>query len=145
MINLPSNSDFIELYVSYIYSKQTFPEGREQFSFSYDYDNSEAVVFGGISTNNSNKIWKFNPEGYKWGIIENDSKSIYNRYGHTSILYKKNLYIFGGKARISNLHMFQDLDIFDMENKTWIFPNINSKMQMKLRRGHIAILIGNIN
>ena len=130
------------MYAHYIYCNKLFPEGREQFTFSYD--NGEAIVFGGLITNKSNKVWRFDPLNLTWSTLEFDSSSITNRNGHSAILHQKKLFIFGGKSKIQTVYMFQDLEIFDIELKVWIFPNCSSKNYLRLRRNHIAILIGKI-
>ena len=126
----------------YIYCNKHFPEGREQFTFSYH--NGEAIVFGGLNTNKSNKVWRFDPLNLTWSILEFESQSILNRIGHSAILHQKKLFVFGGKSKIQSMYMFQDLEIFDVEQKFWIFPNISSKHFLKLRRNHVALLIGRI-
>ncbi len=145
MNNLIKLVEYIELYYFFNSPKKAFPEGREQFSFSNNNNNNEAVIFGGVCSNKSNKVWKLNPINYTWIDLEFQSKTVINRFGHTAILYLQKLYIFGGKAKVGNVYIFQDLEIFDIEKKLWIYPNINSKIQMKLRRGHIALLIGKNN
>jgi len=141
LVNISKDTTFICLYVQYIYSKKLFPEGREQFSFSYD--NEMAILYGGfITNNNSNKIWKFNPSNYSWSILEYDCATAISRSGHTAILYQKKLYLFGGKSKNLNSYLFQEIEIFDLEYNTWISPNISCKNYLKLRKNHIAVLIG---
>lgn len=130
----------VELYSFYIYASKNFPEGREQFSFSYE--NGEAVLFGGVSTNKSNKIWKFDPNNFIWNDLDYECKTISTRFGHSAILYQSKLFIFGGKSKIQGVYMFQDLEIFDIDYKIWIFPTVTSSNFLKLRRNHVAILVG---
>jgi len=51
--------DDMELYAYYKYSFKNFPEGREQFTF--DYNLSDLILFGGIVTNKNNHIWILDP------------------------------------------------------------------------------------
>lgn len=144
-VDISKDTQFIELYVQYLYSSKIFPEGREQFTFSYD--NGEAILFGGLITNKSTKLWKFNPEKYYWSIIDYENSntstsSIGNRSGHIAILLQKKLYVFGGKSKIHSQFVLQDLEIFDMETNIWTFPNFLSKNYLKLRKNHVAVAVG---
>ena len=40
--------------------------------------------------------------------------------------------------------MMQDLEIFDIENNKWIEANCSCKNYLKLRRHHIAVIVGKI-
>lgn len=130
------------MYVQYIYCSKLFPEGREQFSFSYD--NGEAILFGGLITNKSNKVWRFDPANLSWSTLDFESSTVTNRSGHTANLHSKKLYIFGGKSKIQSMYMLNDLEIFDIENNTWIFPNCSCKNYLKLRRNHVSVCVGKI-
>lgn len=128
------------MYAYYVYSNKLFPEGREQFSFCYD--NFDAIIYGGLVTNKSNKIWKLDPSSLSWSTIDFDCSSINIRSGHTGLLCQKKLYVFGGKSKVQSFNVFQDLEIFSLEDKQWSSPSIYTKSNLKLRRNHIALLIG---
>lgn len=139
-ISLKKDMDFLEMYGSYVYSYKLFPEGREQFSFSYD--NTDAIVYGGLISNKSNKVWKFDPANLSWNILDFDTQSINVRSGHSGILYQKKLYLFGGKSKLQNFYFIQDLEIFNLEDRTWTSPNVFTKSTLKLRRNHVGIVVG---
>lgn len=58
-------------------------------------------------------------------------------------MYQKKLYLFGGKTFIEKYCDLGDLEIFNLEDKTWSFPQVFTKSIMKTRRNHIAEVIGN--
>lgn len=136
-------SSIVELYGYYAYPLKTFPEGREQFSLSYD--GKEAVVYGGLISNKSNIIWKFDPLNLSWKKEDQDfSNSIVPRFGHTCNLYQKKLYVFGGRTKLNNYFYIPDLEIYNLEDKTWTNPIVYTKSTLKLRRNHISLLVGEI-
>lgn len=97
-------------------------------------------------TNKSNRIWKFDPSNYSWSILEFEGSALtINRTGHSAILHQKKLFIFGGKAKIQNVYIFHDLEIFDIENNTWIYPNCSCINYLKLRKNHVAVVVGKSN
>lgn len=73
------------------------------------------------------------------------------RYGHSTTLYGKKIYLYGGKIKVNNNFSYlADLDIFNLgilcnykEDKHWIPSYIPTKNYLKPRRNHIAELIGN--
>lgn len=91
---MKKDKDYLEMYGYYVYSYKLFPEGREQFSFSYD--NTDAIVYGGLITNKSNKVWKLDPASLTWRILDYENQFINVRSEHSGILFQKKLYIFGG-------------------------------------------------
>jgi len=139
-ISLKKDMDYLEMYGYYVYSNKLFPEGREQFSFNYD--NIDAILYGGLITNKSNKVWKLDPSNLKWNVLDYDTQSVNVRSGHSGVLYQKKLYLFGGKSKLQNFSFIQDLEIFNMEDRTWATPNIYTKNNLKLRRNHISLTVG---
>ena len=135
--------NFLEMYGYYSYSLKKVPEGREQSSFSYD--NQDAILFGGLLTNKSNKVWKFDPKQLTWDTLEHESHAVISRSGHSGVLYQKKLFIFGGISKSYENNFIQDLEIFNLENKGWFTPNAYTKSTLKLRKHHIGIVIGNNN
>ena len=53
------DKNYSELSGHYIYSKNCFPEGREQHTFTKD--SFDVILFGGIGTNKNNILWKLDP------------------------------------------------------------------------------------
>jgi len=78
----------------------------------------------------------------EWERQNCDNCPIYPRYGHTGILYQKKFIVFGGKIKAGNYQYLADLDIFDLNEKTWSQPTFNSKSFLPLRRNHVAELVG---
>ena len=76
--------------------------------------------------------------------IESNTKDPVTRYGHTAIYADKRLYVFGGRIK-QDLYFYNgDLEIYDYELNKWIGSVLYTKTIMKLRRNHIAILIGQL-
>ena len=140
-VSLRKDMDGLELYGHYVYSYKLFPEGREQFSFSYD--NTDAILYGGLVTNKSNKVWKLDPSSLNWIVLDFDTQSINVRSGHSGVLYQKRLYLFGGRSKIQNFYFIQDLEIFNLEERTWTSPNVFTKSSLTLRRNHVGLSVGN--
>ena len=65
------------------------------------------------------------------------------RYGHTGVLFQRKLYIFGGKTKSNNFQGFGDLEVYSIADKKWIIPSVYTKSYLKLRKNHIAELVGN--
>lgn len=138
---IPKDKDFAELYSYYVYTNKIFPEGREQFTLSYDGE--EIIMVGGLVSNKSNILWKLDPKNLSWTKENCEfSQSIVLRYGHTAILHQKRLYVFGGRTKINNYFYIPDLDIYNLEDKTWDQPSLYTKSTLKLRRNHVALLVG---
>ena len=65
------------------------------------------------------------------------------RYGHTAVLYKKEIYIFGG-ATDNTFIGREDIVIYDIEkNKFKLEEKTFNKLNFKWRRNHTAEIIGN--
>ena len=64
------------------------------------------------------------------------------RYGHTGVLYGKKFYVFGGRSKQQNYSYLSDLEVYNLDDKTWSTPLIVSKNILQLRRNHIAKVIG---
>ena len=101
-----------ELYAFYLYSKKVFPEGREQFSLSYDTINM--IIFGGISTKSFNDLWFLDAKGVEWKKINYEVSSPNPRFGHTATLFQKRLYLFGGRTKQTTYSFNSDVEIFNL-------------------------------
>lgn len=55
--NIDSKSGCLLMHGYYYYYSKNFPEGREQFTFSYDM--FDIIIYGGISIKCFNDMWKF--------------------------------------------------------------------------------------
>ena len=137
-------NDFIKgsvyLLCSFFRPSNFFPESREEFCMDYDALTKNIYLFSGNSSNiNTHQLWKFNLLSNNWTNIEPNYIPEARR-GHTGILYKNKFYIFGGKYLNSNF--LAKLEIFDFNTNSWMTNNYNYYL-FKLRRNHIACLIGN--
>ena len=134
--NIPS----IELKVNFINSTTEFPESREQFVFAQL--GSDCLLCGGLVSNkNTNIVWEYNPDSLNWTKHYITSGFPEARYGHTGVIHNNKLIIFGGKYL--TLSLFGDIEVYNMDNKTWYTPSISTYTKLKLRRNHIACLVGN--
>lgn len=71
--------------------------------------------------------------------FENASE-IPNRYRHTIIRYKNNIYLFGGTDEITKS---SDIYEFNLEIKTWRKVEILKKISPSARSGHSTCIYGN--
>lgn len=131
------------LFAFYKYSHKNFPEGREQFAFHSNVNN--IILWGGIASNKNVDVWSLNPESLEWNKIQADNFYPPNfRYGHSGILFEKKFYVFGGKSKNNNYPYLADLEIFNQEDHLWSSPILNTSTSLKLRKNHVAELIGHI-
>jgi hypothetical protein len=129
------------LYCYYKYTCKIFPEGREQFALSSDM--GKIVLWGGITSNKNSDVWLLNPENLEWRKMTTETNyPPVTRFGHTGLLFEKKFIVFGGKAKNNNYTYIADLEYFNMEDKTWITPIINTANILKLRKNHVAEIIG---
>ena len=131
----------IYLLPGYFQSTKRCPESREEFSLNYDPISNSIFLFSGNSSyRDSPLLWKFDLFKYIWEPIKQTNEVIDKRCGHTSIIYKSKLIIFGGRY----LHntALGDVDIYNIEQNYWEMNNYNSTIFLKLRRNHVACLVG---
>ena len=144
IINIP-NINFIKnklyLLAKTIYSPKGFPENREQFSFSLNATETEIILYGGFSSNiHSNSLWKLTTANFTWTNLPSTSMQPDIRIGHTGIIFKNKFIIFGG--RYIQVPILADLDVYNIDTNTWSNPAVNTTRYLKLRKHHIACLIG---
>ena len=131
----------IYLLPGYFQSIKTCPESREEFSLNYDPVTNSLFLFSGNSSYiDSPLLWKFNLFNYTWEPIKSSSDIIDKRCGHTSIIYKSKLIIFGG--RFLHNTALGDVDIYNIDHDYWEMNNYNTLIYLKLRRNHVACLVG---
>ena len=133
------NNFSVQLLVKLIYPNNNFPESREQFVFAQN--ERDILLHGGLVSNKSNLLWKFIPNAFRWKRIDLKSINMEPRYGHTGVIYNRKLFIFGG--RYLNLPLMGDVDVFNLDTKTWTTPPLQTYAKLKLRRNHVAISVGN--
>ena len=131
----------IYLMPGFYQSSKTCPESREEFSLNHDPTSNTLFLFSGNSSYiDSPLLWKFNLINFTWEQIKTTSTVIEKRCGHTGVIYKSKLIIFGGRY----LHntALGDVDIYNIEQNYWEMNNYNTIIYLKLRRNHIACLVG---
>ena len=144
-VNGLSGLDFargnVFLLTGYYQSTTTCPESREQFSFNYDPITNSIYLFSGNSCYFGNQqLWKYNLLNYNWEPIKPNEQLIEGRSGHTGIIYKSKLIIFGG--RYLNNPSLADVDVYNIDTNNWTSEQLNTSFFLKLRRNHIACLVG---
>ena len=130
----------ITLTVRFIQPLKDFPESREQFIFTQQ--GSDCVMCGGLVSNTTkNIVWEFNFNKLSWQKPTTLTVGPEARFGHSGIIHNKRLIIFGGKYL--TLSLLGDVDVYNIETKTWFTPSLSTYSKLKLRRNHIACLVGN--
>ena len=136
-----SPKGFIYLLPGYYQSTKICPESREEFSLNHDLVTNNLFLFSGNSSHiDSPLLWKFNLLNFIWEPIKPASNVMEKRSGHTGIIYKSKLIIFGG--RFLDNTALGDVDIYNIEHNYWEMNNYNTIIYLKLRRNHVACLIG---
>ena len=129
------------LLTGYHQSTKVCPESREQFSINYEPITNSIYLFSGNSCCISNQqLWRYNLLTYNWESLKAPTQLMEGRSGHTGIIYKSKLIIFGG--RYLNNTTLADVDIYNIDNNTWTLGQLNTSMFLKLRRNHVACLVG---
>ena len=122
-------------------STKICPESREEFSLNHDQSTNTLFLFSGNSSHmDSPLLWKFNLSNFVWEPLKPPSNVIEKRYGHTGVIYKSKLIIFGGRY-LDNTAL-ADVDIYNIEQNYWEMNNYNTIIYLKLRRNHVACLVG---
>ena len=136
-----SQKSSIYLLPGFYQPTKTCPESREEFSFNYDSNTNSIFLFSGNTSRiDSPLLWKFNLSTYNWQIIKLNSTMIEKRCGHTGVIYKNKLIIFGG--RFLHNTILSDVDIYHIDTNEWEIKQLNTNIYAKLRRNHVACLVG---
>ena len=131
----------IYLLPGYHQSTKIFPECREEFSLNHDLSSNTLYLFSGNTSHiDSPLLWKFNLSNFIWEPLKPVSNVIEKRCGHTGVIYKSKLIIFGGRY-LDNTAL-ADVDIYNIEQNYWEMNNYNTIIYLKLRRNHVACLVG---
>ena len=136
-----SQKGFIYLLPGFYQSTKICPESREEFSLNHDPISNNLFLFSGNSSYiDSPLLWKFNLLNFNWEPIKPPSNVMEKRSGHTGIIYKSKLIIFGG--RFLHNTALGNVDIYNIEHNYWEMNNYNTIIYLKLRRNHVACLVG---
>ena len=112
------------------------PSSRMDFSISKL--NNKIYLYGGVSSIIYNELWVYNISKNKWDqipIIEKDDPTA--RKGHTSIIIKDMLFIYGGE--IPKERPYEDLIVYNITTNKFHYPKIPIKKKINQRIGHICV------
>ena len=115
------------------------PYSRTDFSINV-YKNY-AYLFGGLSSGYLNDIWEYDLLKNKWTkiLFKKDNEIPIPRYNHTMNIVNKYLVIFGGFTPKNADKIPEQLILFDLEEKNFIYPKITKRPGFIQRKGHISI------
>ena len=133
----------LRLFAYYRYPNRNFPEGKEQFSIFLKDKEKQIIICGGLSAfMKGMSIWSLDLEKLEWNKVTHNNQSN-NRFGHTSIIYQNKIYLFGGRTKYGNSFVSPGLEIFSLNDRTFINIEGESGIVPEPRKNHIAELIGN--
>ena len=112
------------------------PSSRIDFSIS-SYGN-KIYLYGGFSSKIYNELWMFSFEKKKWTQIPiSEKEDPTARKGHTSVILKDMLFIYGGE--IPKERPYEDLIIYNITSNKFYYPKIPIKRKINQRIGHICV------
>ena len=138
-LNIKKKQEKYLLTIKNFYPGNNSPESRSQFILIKE--GNDIILHGGYNICRKHNIWLFNPNEKSWESIEPTGVKNELRYAHSGALYKRNLYIFGGKY-FKGINL-ADIEIFNLDKKCWIFPRLESEKRIPLRRNHVSCGVGN--
>ena len=126
-------------YLSLIITKQLNaykPNSRVDFSISRF--GNKIYLFGGLSSKIYNELWTYNIDTNKWNKIKiKDKDEPLPRKGHTSIIIKNTLFIYGGETPKESNE--EDLVAYNIILNKFYYPKIIRKKKINQRKGHIMV------
>lgn len=139
------------------------PSSRSQARMVlYEKASKKIYMFGGVCQGRTNELWKcdiirhyksnslfFNNEkpkiklSFQWNQIESNSKKPAKRTGHSMILYKDDLIIYGGIINEEETYESRnDILFYNIPSNVFTIKSFNGRLTPPWRRNHIAELIG---
>jgi hypothetical protein len=107
---------------------------------------AKLMIFAGLSSKRLNDVWELditNENNLKWEKINCKGELPMIRSEHTSVLYKNELFIFGGILEDEKFYRTkEDILIFDMIAHKFIEGQCANKNDVKWRKNHIAESVG---
>ena len=126
-------------YLSLIITKQLNaykPNSRVDFSISRF--GNKIYLFGGLSSKIYNELWTYNIDTNKWNKIKiKDKDEPLPRKGHTSIIIKNTIFIYGGETPKESNE--EDLVAYNIILNKFYYPKIIRKKKINQRKGHIMV------
>ena len=112
------------------------PNSRIDFSIA-KYDN-KIYLYGGFSSKIYNELWTYNIDTNKWSKIKSkDKDDPIPRKGHTALIIKNNMFIYGGESPKENIS--EDLIAYNIILNKFYYPKIQRKKKINQRKGHIMV------
>ena len=133
----------LRLFAYYRYPNKNFPEGKEQFSVFLREKEKQIIICGGLSSfMKGMSIWSLDLEKLEWNKVPQDMPTN-NRFGHTSIIYQNRIYLFGGRTKYGGSFVSPGLEIFSLNDNSFLNHEAEVGLVPEPRKNHIAELIGN--
>ena len=111
---------------------------NSRIDFSITKFGNKIYLFGGFSSKIYNELWTFNIDTNKWHQVKYKEKDEPTpRKGHTAIIIKNNIFIFGGEVPKDLPN--EDLITYNILNNKFYYPKIPKKKKINPRKGHIMI------
>lgn len=136
-------------YLSYAFSGNSFPQGREDTSYTYDGHNF--YLFGGFSDGRCmNDMWEYDLNSNSWRMVNFSNVEITaneapTRRRKASILKTPSkLYLFGGETDVLSINTantdsfivpLNDIWVYDFNYETW--TNFDKNREIPHRPGNI--------
>ena len=112
------------------------PNSRVDFSIT-KFGN-KIYLYGGVSSKIYNELWTYDIDTNKWDKIIYDEKEDPNpRKGHTSVIIKNTIFIYGGES--TKDATYEDLVTYNIILNKFYYPKISKKRKINQRKGHIMI------
>ena len=126
---------YLSLNISEIFNAFK-PSSRMEFSLT-KFGN-KIYLYGGLSSIIYNDLWTYNIDRNKWNKVALNSKDIaLPRKGHTSLIIKNTLFIYGGETPKDSIP--EDIVAYNLIMDKFFIPKVNGKRKINQRKGHIMV------
>ena len=106
--------------------------------FSLTKFGNKIYLYGGLSSIIYNDLWTYNIDRNKWNKVALNSKDIaLPRKGHTSLIIKNTLFIYGGETPKDSIP--EDIVAYNLIMDKFFIPKVNGKRKINQRKGHIMV------
>ena len=115
----------VELKGAFIVNNKIRPSSRCQSTFTLYYN--YIYLIGGVNNERLMEFWVCDlKNGYEWISIVPEGEQVNPRMGHTTVLYKNLLYIYGGNIKGEATMPREDIAVYDI-SKLKMYNNNYSK------------------
>jgi hypothetical protein len=141
-------TNFNEVFVSYTKNYINTPNSRSQSTMIYHPNSRKFFLFGGLNSERYNDMWtcEYNNDtnNFLWTKLKPKGEIPMTRNGHTAVLYRNEMFIFGGTLEDEKVYKIkEDVLIYDVIANKFLIETCFNKKELKWRRNHIAESIGN--